>query len=275
MHPFLLFVALLAASQPQRIAFHRVPKETLESRLRQVQAEPAARYARLKTIFEEAGCRGPSLTEMPVPGQKLPNLICDLPGAQPEMILVTAHHDLAQVGEGAADNWSGSVLLPALYESLAKSPRKWTFRFVAFAGEETGLHGSTHYVRLIRKQQAPRPLAQINVDTLGLGKTEFCNGRANPLLADRLMLAARQLNLPVGILSADQVSTDDTEPFHEAKVPTLSITSITADNWKLLHTPRDTLALVNPSHYDDTYRTVALLLAILDAMNSVAVPSGR
>jgi Zn-dependent M28 family amino/carboxypeptidase len=247
MHAFLVIATVLAASQPQRISFHRVPAETLESRLRQ------------------------ALTEMPVPGQKLPNLVCDLPGAEPGMILVTAHHDLAQVGEGAADNWSGSVLLPALYESLAKAPRKWTYRFVAFAGEETGLHGSTHYVRLMKKKQAPRPLAQINVDTIGLGMTEYCNGRAQPQLANLLLLAAKQLKLPVGILSADQVSTDDTEPFHDAKVPTLSITSITAENWKLLHTPRDTISLVSTSHYDDSYRTIALLLAILDATKAEAL----
>lgn len=268
------FVAfVLQATQSQQVGFYRVPREQLAERLQQVDASPAERYAKLKSLFEKAGCRGEALTEMVVPKLKLPNLICDLPGSAPDVILVTAHHDLAEVGEGAADNWSGSALLPTLFESLSKSPRKWSYRFVAFSGEETGLHGSRHYVQLMKKKQMPRPLAQVNIDTIGMAKTEFWQSRANAVLADKLAYSASRLNLPIGAMNADSVATDDTEPFRDAKVPTISITSITQENWKHLHTPRDTLALVNIAEYDATYRTVALFLAILDLLKAETLAS--
>ncbi|HVV44189.1 MAG TPA: hypothetical protein VHC72_03265 [Bryobacteraceae bacterium] len=41
------------------------------------------------------------------------------------------------------DDWSGTALLPSLYEALKLKSRHHTFLFIAFAGEEDGLIGST------------------------------------------------------------------------------------------------------------------------------------
>ena len=243
----LAFLLLCAAAPGQQttISYHRVPREILDERLKMVEPKPAERYARLKGLFEQVGCKGEFLTEMPVSDQKLPNLICDLPGSEADTVIVSAHHDLADVGTGAFDNWSGSALLPALYESLSKAPRRRTFRFVAFTAEETGLNGSKHYVKLMKKKKLARPFAHVNIDSIGAAKTEYWIGHAHPVLANRLMLAALREDAPIGPMKASEVYSDDTEPFRKAKIPTICITSITSQNIQHLHSSRDTLALLN------------------------------
>jgi Iap family predicted aminopeptidase len=252
-----------------------VTREVLLERLAQVSDKAEIRYARLKALFEAAGCKGENLTEMPVPEKKLPNLICDLPGAEPRTVIVGAHHDMVDVGEGAADNWSGSAMLPSLYESLAKSPRKWSFRFIAFTAEETGLHGSRHYTREVKKKRQPVPIAMVNVDTVGLAPAQIWLSRANKRLANTFAIACKRLDHPVLGSNADGVAEDDSFPFHEAGIPTISIDSITQENFKILHSPRDKLSVVNPDHYEKTYRVVSFFLAVMDLLTVESLNSSN
>jgi aminopeptidase N len=115
----------------------------------------------------------------------LRNIIGILPGSDPklagEVALLTAHYDhlgfgwpnarAAAVGKlhpGADDNASGvAVMLELARQMAAAGPQKRSVVFVAFSGEEGGLHGSRHYVQ----NPIPVPLAGItgvvNLDTVG------------------------------------------------------------------------------------------------------------
>lgn len=77
------------------------------------------------------------------------NVVADLPGTTPgEMVLVGAHFDSWDPGQGAQDDGVGvaAVLEAAkILKSLGVKPRR-TIRFVFFSGEEQALLGSRAYV---------------------------------------------------------------------------------------------------------------------------------
>ena len=56
------------------------------------------REATLKQMFAEAGCDDQHISEQPVKGSKLPNIICLLPGSSDKVIIVGAHFDRASEG---------------------------------------------------------------------------------------------------------------------------------------------------------------------------------
>ena len=153
---YLLVLFLLASAHAQKIEFNVVNPDVLKERLRMAHPKNNERYARLKSLFEQTGCSGEVYHEQKVSGSKQPNLICQVPGNQesPRRIIVGAHFDSIG-GDGIVDNWSGAVLLPSLAEFMRRSPRRHTFEFVAFAGEEQGLLGSSNLRQEHPKSRAP------------------------------------------------------------------------------------------------------------------------
>ena len=115
-----LAIALFATSLA--IHFTTVPKEDIERRLRAVENTNFKRELQLRSLFEEAGCKGDRLTEQRVKHAQAPNVICTLPGSTGSVIVVGAHFDFVDSGEGVVDNWSGCSLLPSFFQSLKASP---------------------------------------------------------------------------------------------------------------------------------------------------------
>ena len=62
----------------------------------------------------------------------------------------------------------------------------------------------------------------------------------------------------------DKVGDDDTHPFLSAKIPVISIHSITQENFPVLHSDRDSLEAIHFEEYFKTYRLAAYYLAYLD-----------
>jgi Zn-dependent M28 family amino/carboxypeptidase len=113
--------------------------------------------------------------------RRVHNVLAYLPGRTQEYVVVGAHYDHLGTGEqyslspneagtvhpGADDNASGTAGVLAIARWLARQPRaERGVLFMAFAGEELGLLGSTHYINNPR-----RPLqgavAMINMDMIG------------------------------------------------------------------------------------------------------------
>lgn len=134
----ILSVSILSPLTAQPVVFQAVPKETVISRLHQAARNNTERENELKKLFEETGCTGQWLEEQPVKRVKIPNLICTLTGQTEARILVTAHTDHVNAGDGIVDNWSAASMLPDLYESLREAPRRHTFLFIGFTQEEEG-----------------------------------------------------------------------------------------------------------------------------------------
>ncbi|MHC4943872.1 MAG: M28 family metallopeptidase [Planctomycetota bacterium] len=71
-----------------------------------------------------------------------------------EIVMVCSHYDSSMGITGASDNAGGSALMMELARIFARNGSRRTLRFVAFSGEETGLHGSLHYSRDLFKRDA-------------------------------------------------------------------------------------------------------------------------
>ena len=260
---FTLLVTILPVLAQLR--FVLMSREVVEQRLQSYKGNDSRREAALKTMFESSGCRGNNLVEQVVKGLKQPNLICVLPGSADSTIVVGAHFDHVDAGDGVVDNWTGASMLPSLYQSLENQPqRRHTFLFVAFSGEEQGLVGSQFYIESLASPELAKIRAMVNMDTLGLGPTEVWASRSDPGLVRALNGLAHALNLPLTGVNVDNVGKSDEEFFVQRKIRTITVHSLTQETIPILHSPKDNYAAIHLSDYYDTYRLLAGYLVLLD-----------
>lgn len=102
------------------------------------------------------------------------NTVGEIPGKEKpdEFVILGAHLDSWDLGTGATDNGTGSMVVLEAARILASAkiqPRR-TIRFVLFTGEEQGLHGSRAYVEK-HKDELPR-ISMCLVHDTGTGKVE-------------------------------------------------------------------------------------------------------
>lgn len=278
MSPVLICAVALASAllaQNVSIQFDTLTAEQIHVRLVDFKDTNSAREQALHTLFEEAGCNGEHLTEQAVKHSKDPNVICILPGATELQIIVGAHFDFVNAGRGVVDNWSGCSLLPSLYQSLRRFPRRHSFVFAGFTDEEKGLVGSNFYVHQMSKDEVHRTSAMINMDSLGTGPTEFELYRGDKRLATSLAGVANADHLPWSVVNVHQVGRSDSDSFQDRHIPTLMIHSITNQTFPILHSPRDQMTAIHEAEYYDTYRLVAAYLAYLDATLDTANGSDK
>lgn len=259
-----------AACRPHPGGYHRVRAATIADRLRRYAGDDAARQASLAGLFEEAGCRGDRLELQPVDNADAPNVICTLPGETDGVLVVGAHFDRVDVGDGVADNWSGASLLPSLYQSLGRTPRRHTFLFIGFSDEEEGYVGSKFYADTLDAARRASIRAMVNLDTLGLTSARVWERDSSPPLVELLHAVARARGLPLDACNIDDYGDSDGSSFKKHGIPVLTLHSVTPGTWDILHSEKDRFAAVGQSDYYDTYNLVAAFLAALDA----APPAG-
>ena len=259
----LLFASLDGWSQHYR--FVVLKEGTLEERLRQAHPKTAERFRRLHRLFEETGCAADHLREQKVKGSRHPNLICsvDASAEGARRIVVGAHFDSVG-GSGVIDNWSGAVLLPSLAQAARMGERRHSFEFVGFAAEEDGLLGSRAYVKALGKEERRQIDAVLVLDSLGLSATKCWPNGSSESLVSAALAVARALNLDFSGVNVDRVGTTDSAPFKSARIPVLSLHSLTQETLDLINGPRDQWAAVRWKDYYDTHRLISALLVYLD-----------
>jgi len=264
-HVAALFIGFVAAVGAQgQLEFRKLDEAILQARLETFSRKNDEREAMLKKLFLESGCDPKQMSEQLVKKKIVPNLICVLPGESDDIILVGAHFDKVNAGDGVVDNWSGASLLPSLLYSLNDKPRHHTFVFVGFTGEELGLVGSEFYARKLSTEQRSKVKGMVNLDTLGLGPTKIWATHADPPMLLAIGSIAQAMKLPIGVVNVDQVGLSDSESFVKYKIPRITIHSVTQETWPLLHTDKDKLAAIKMDDYYATYRLLAGYLAYLD-----------
>jgi hypothetical protein len=117
------------------------------------------------------------------------NVVGILPGSNPalatETIVIGAHYDhvglggrlsvtperVGEIHNGADDNASGTASVIEIARAAKTQPERFprTLVFVAFAGEERGLLGSSHYVKSPARSLADT-VAMLNLDMVGRAK---------------------------------------------------------------------------------------------------------
>ena len=262
----LLLLASAALSGQEgsvRIEFDDLNPAVIQHRLEMVRGKTSERREVLEDLFREAGCS--EVTEQLVPDSKEPNVICAHDGGEPGVIVVGGHYDVEGHGMGAVDDWSGASLLPSLYESIEKKERRHRFVFVGFSGEEAGLIGSGTYVKRLSKDARALVRAMVNLECLGLTPPKVWTHRADKGLLDSYLRVANALQIPPVGVNVENVGDDDSHAFLNAKIPVITIHSVTQETWPILHSRRDQLQAINPEHYYTAYRVVATYLTYLDS----------
>jgi hypothetical protein len=259
-----LLCAIALFAESVRIEYAAVQPAVIQQRLEMVSRKLAERRGTLESLFAHVGCGGDNLTNQGVPGSKEPNIICAMPGETAGTIVVGGHYDFIDRGEGAIDDWSGVALLPSLYQSLTSRPRRHRFVFIGFAGEEAGLFGSTQYVKKLSGQERSEVRAMVNLECLGLDAPKVWASRADKELLADYVEALNAIRMQPLVSNVDHMGDDDSHPFLNARIPVLTMHSITSSNFGLLHTQRDNLKAIHPADYYDAYRVAATFLAYLD-----------
>lgn len=273
-HLAVLAIALIAASvalagpnTPHTLpAFHvhTLPERLIVKRLKSAPRSNIQREEVLENMFLASGCPAARLAEEPVDAGEPPNLICRLPGREADVIIIGGHLDKVWRGNGVVDDWSGSSMLPSLYQSLDGRPRKHTFLFIAFTEEEKGLVGSKFYVRHAPRGLLHRIRAMVNLECLGMNPPEVWEDHAAPNLLASLYHVAHSMGMIIPDVDLEGIGRDDAMSFRDRKVPTITIHSLTQNTVRVLHSKRDNLSAENLAEYYQSYRLVADYLAYLD-----------
>jgi len=260
LNPWAAATLLATACFAQHLEVNLVNQQIVQERLAAGTVQPAKRQETIRALFEKAGC---TAEEQRI-NKKTANVICTLPGETPSTIVIGGHFDFAERGSGIVDDWSGTSLLPSLYTALKEQKRKHTYVFVAFAAEERGLAGSAYFVKKLSAEQKSSLRAFVNLECLGLTPVKVWTHRATPALVTRLLEVAAAIKMPLEGSNVEEVGDDDTHPFVNAKLPVITLHSVTQETLAILHSVRDQVDAVHADEYYASYKLAAFYLAYLD-----------
>ena len=260
LHPLIAAALFSNFCIAQKLEIDLVVEKLIKDRLEAGEVGRKHRQDKIREIFNDAGCTA----EDQAVDKNSGNVICTLPGESNSAIVVGAHFDFVDRGKGIVDDWSGTSMLPSLYQALKSRPRKHTYVFVAFAAEERGLIGSSLYVKKLTPDRKADLRAFINLECLGLTPPKIWLSRADRGLAERLLEVAKTFQIPMQAVNVDKVGDDDTRPFIASKLPVLTIHSLTQETFRIIHSERDKMQAIHFDDYYSTYRLVAFYLAYLD-----------
>ncbi|MFT4111671.1 M28 family peptidase [Silvibacterium sp.] len=249
-----------------------LPQKRVDMLVHHVPKDNAIRVAQLRQTFQDFHCESTDLQEQALLSG--PNVLCTLPGNSPEAIVIAAHYQVGETGQGAVENWSGATMLPFLYHALTAQPREHTYIFAAFAGEA----GAQAWMNRLTKKQRHNLTAMIALDSLGLGPAAFYlrpveNHPSTPELGlvSQLELAAHESGLPeaLQVVPGKWFRTDDTRQFRFKGVPSILIHSVDAAHSDLPGSADDTAAAIQSDSYYENYRLLCGFVADLDQAPSI------
>ncbi len=175
------------------------------------------------------------------------NVIAHLPGVTQPSALLGGHYDSVPGSPGANDNASGTITVLTLARRLANTPLARQVWFVAFDGEEDGLHGSRALVSQAEPEFLRGLKAMLNFDMVGVNDQLLVAG------ADPLVALVKQSDPGIATFRSDSGS--DHTPFQTAGVPTLFFHRGPDPNY---HSPRD--LSVDPKLLNTTAQLAAEVL---------------
>lgn len=250
---------LSVAVAPQKLH----SQDELLQKLRLAPSRDLRRLEIIRQLFKAAGCHRPRQHD--VPNRRGINLSCRTNAQQQKTIVVGAHYDKVSEGRGVADNWSGSILLPILFEQMDQHDTRHIFQFVAFGFEEEEMIGSKAFVDELAKNAVTPVVAMINLDTLGM-KPVVVDPRSDRKLDCLVQQLARERDIPIGDHKYLHEITGDWEPFKKEGIPILNLHSLDRRGLGVIHTKRDRISAVKFDIYYQTYQLISELLLHLDAL---------
>lgn len=166
------------------------------------------------------------------------NLVVRLPGRSAERIIVGAHFDSWDLGQGALDNGLGVAQLFALARALRGRDLPRTIELHWYNGEEQGLWGSRHAAAALG--DAP-VVAMVNLDMVGVPIAVNALGDASLVPALERWQAARDAKLPQGVQNINWLASDHT-PYQLAGVRAITFNApIPRESVRYYHDLADTI----------------------------------
>jgi glutaminyl-peptide cyclotransferase len=199
------------------------------------------------------------------------NVVAELPGSSPEVIVISSHYDTKPFKEftfvGANDGGSSTGTLLEIARVLkAQGPRKYTYQFVFFDGEEAfceswsecldgndHTYGSRHMVDRLRASGDIRKVkAMILLDMMGdkdltIPREESSTGWLIDVIWGTAAEIGHQKEFPSRTFT---VGDDDHMPFIKAGIPAVDIIDfeygVGLEDNRYWHTKDDTLDKLSP-----------------------------
>jgi Zn-dependent M28 family amino/carboxypeptidase len=172
------------------------------------------------------------------------NLVVTREGSSSDTILIGAHYDVAELGCGAVDNWSGVVALAHLYRTIRSLNVSKRVLFVAFGGEERGLLGSAGMANTIPDEELTNYCAMINLDSFGLAWPYATMEISSPTLVQLAEEVADDMEIPFRGVRLPGTGSDSSS-FLERGIPAITLSGLSNDWRRVLHTVRDQPDKVN------------------------------
>jgi Zn-dependent M28 family amino/carboxypeptidase len=170
------------------------------------------------------------------------NVVAEVPGKTDQLVVIGAHLDSWDLGEGALDDGAGVAIVlesARILGSLGIVPKR-TIRVVLFMNEENGLSGAKAYAEM-HKAEAQKHVAAMEADA----------GAGRPLgyavAGDATAVALiKKLNAPLTALHLDEVTATDEAgadliPLQYAGVPVLCLNQDMTSYFDWHHTAAETL----------------------------------
>ncbi len=197
-----------------------------------------------------------------LPDVESANVVGEVVGAEApdEVVLLGAHLDSWDLGQGAVDDAAGCAIVIEAARAIAALPRppRRTIRVVLFANEENGLSGARAYAAA-HKDELGKHVVALEADA-GAGRVY----EASFLGPDAARAAFRELAAPLGPLGIT-VSDDlahggaDLIPLRPAGVPFVDLAQDMSLYFDVHHTANDTLAQVSKDDLDQAAAAFAAL----------------
>ncbi|MCX6646187.1 MAG: M28 family metallopeptidase [bacterium] len=193
------------------------------------------------------------------------NIYADLPGENPEIILIGAHLDSKPPSPGANDNASGVAVLLELARVFKDAVPPYTIRFAFFGAEEMIDSHVEHHHYGSRNMAGDSGLirqmyAAASIDMVGVGTELWIDnmGESDDFWRQLIFDTAGEMDLPVH--TGEHRAWSDHEAFEYSGVPSAWI------HWRddpEYHRETDTSDRINP---DLLVSTVELMIRAIDAI---------
>jgi hypothetical protein len=232
--------------------------------------------------------------QTPVGTKKMSNVVAEIPGKSPDVIIVASHYDTKLfkefrfVGANDAGSSTGALIEIARTVAATKQQPALTYWFVFFDGEEAfckgwdecktpdkqpdNTYGSRHFVAHLKEQgQLSRVRAMILLDMMGYKNLELSQDTMGThWLADIIWQTGRELGYDKVFVDGEEgVGGDDHEPFLSAGVNAVDL--IQLNGYPYWHQPDDTLDKISPKSLQAVGETVVASLPRIE--RNVARPS--
>jgi aminopeptidase YwaD len=143
------------------------------------------------------------------------NVIAHLPGVTQPKLILGGHYDSVAGSPGANDNASGTAVVLGIARNLANTDMARQTWFIAFDGEEDGLHGSRAFVDTAKPEFLSGLTAMLNFDMVGVNKDLLIGGTSS------LTAIAKTVDSDIKTLGSYGYGGSDHAPFANKDVPIL------------------------------------------------------